>query len=257
MSKQHTIYGYHALNALFHTQPQLISQIFLQSGRQDERSQRISQLSQQHRISLKHISRNEIEKLLDQSIKGHQGMIAVCSNLPSYTEGDLVGIMGSADGPLLLLVLDSIQDPHNLGACLRTANAMGVQAVIAPRDRAVGITATVHKVSAGASFSTPYVQVTNLARTLKMLQEQGVWIVGTEADAPSHLSEIDMKGNIAIVMGSEGSGMRRLTKQHCDYLARIDMLGSVESINISVATGIVLYEVARQRSGGPGGGNNS
>ena len=166
---------------------------------------------------------------------------------PPQTEDDLEELVLAAGRDVLLLVLDGVQDPHNLGACLRCADAAGVSAVIAPKDRAAGLTPVVRKVAAGAAETVPFVQVTNLARTLKRLKELGVWIVGTEGEAGKDLYEADLKGPLAIVMGAEGAGMRRLTREGCDFSVRLPMRGVVESLNVSVATGIVLYEALRQR----------
>ncbi len=158
------------------------------------------------------------------------------------------GILKKVEGPLLLLVLDGVQDPHNLGACLRTADAAGVHAVIAPKDRSVGLTPVACKVASGAAERLPFIQVTNLARTLKMLADRfGVWIIGAAGEAQQSLYEIDLKTPTVLVMGGEEKGMRRLTREHCDQLVSLPMSGTVESLNVSVATGVALYEVVRQR----------
>ena len=168
----------------------------------------------------------------------------------SRGEPDLDALLDDLVGPPFLLILDEIQDPHNLGACLRTADAAGIQAVIAPRDNAVGLTPTVAKVASGAAETVPYVQVTNLARTLDSLKARGIWLVGLAGEAEADLYGIDLQGPIALVLGGEGRGLRRLTRERCDYLARLPMLGTVESLNVSVATGICLYEALRQRRKG-------
>jgi 23S rRNA (guanosine2251-2'-O)-methyltransferase len=149
--------------------------------------------------------------------------------------------------PVLLLILDGVEDPHNLGACLRVADAMGVHAVIAPKDRAVGLNATVRKVACGAAETVPFITVTNLARTLRELKEKGVFVIGTSAEANSELPQAQLQGPLAIVLGAEGTGLRRLTEENCDSLIKIPMLGTVESLNVSVASGICLYEIRRQR----------
>jgi 23S rRNA (guanosine2251-2'-O)-methyltransferase len=159
-------------------------------------------------------------------------------------------VLDTLTGPALLLILDGVQDPHNLGACLRVADAAGAQAVIAPKDRAVGLTATVVKVASGAADSVPYVVVTNLARTIRELQERNIWTVGADAEAEQDLYAVDQRNAIAWVLGAEGSGLRRLTRETCDQLARIPMLGTVESLNVSVAAGICLFEAMRQRGAG-------
>ena len=177
----------------------------------------------------------------------HQGVVAMCSHLPIYNEADIEGIIGAVAKPRLVLVLDGIQDPHNLGACLRVANALGVCAVIAPKNNSVGLTSTAIKVSTGAAFATPFIQVTNLVRSISKLQELGIWFVGGSADATIEFKDVDMQDDIGIVMGAEGAGLRALTQKTCDFLAKIPMLGTVDSLNVSVATGIALYEVHRQR----------
>lgn len=169
------------------------------------------------------------------------------ASLPRLDEEGLVGRVAEAGRDAFLLVLDGVQDPHNLGACLRTANAAGVMAVVAPKDRAVAVTETVRRVASGAAEHTPFVQVTNLARFLKRLQEAGVWLVGTADEADRTLQDTDLTGPLGIVMGAEGKGIRRLTAEHCDFLVRIPMLGQVECLNVSVATGVCLFEAVRQR----------
>lgn len=173
--------------------------------------------------------------------------------LPALDEGDLARILAEQAEPLLL-VLDCIQDPHNLGAILRTADGAGVAAVIAPKDKSVGLTETVRRVSVGAADHVPFVQVTNLARTLRGLQQAGVWLVGTADGAAQSLYQTDLRGGIAIVMGAEGKGLRRLTEELCDFLIYLPMAGRVECLNVSVATGICLYEAVRQRAADAGGG---
>jgi 23S rRNA (guanosine2251-2'-O)-methyltransferase len=179
----------------------------------------------------------------------HQGVVAQVAMTRNLGEGDLDELLGSLHQPLLL-ILDGVQDPHNLGACLRSAEAAGVDAVIVPRDRAVGITPVVRKIASGAADRVPLIRVTNLARTMKSLQEAGVWIVGLAGEAEKSLYEMDLTGPTAIAMGGEGEGLRRLSREHCDFLAKIPMRGQVESLNVSVATGVVLFEALRQRSAG-------
>jgi 23S rRNA (guanosine2251-2'-O)-methyltransferase len=162
-------------------------------------------------------------------------------------EGDLLDLVEGLGRPAFLLILDGVTDPHNLGACLRTADAAGVDCVVAPRDRAVGLTPVVRKVAAGAAETIPFAQVTNLARTLESLKQAGVWVVGTAGEATDELYTVDLTGPLAVVMGAEGDGMRRLTRETCDRLVRLPMAGGVESLNVSVATGVVLYEAVRQR----------
>ncbi|MBS0225831.1 MAG: 23S rRNA (guanosine(2251)-2'-O)-methyltransferase RlmB [Proteobacteria bacterium] len=177
----------------------------------------------------------------------HQGVIARYAAAKTYDEHDLKEIVEAADGRVLILVLDEVQDPHNLGACLRSAAAAGAHAVVIPRDKAASITATVRKTSAGAADRLPVVRVTNLARCLKSLQQQGVWIYGLAGETETSLYSIDLRGNVALVLGAEGDGLRRLTREHCDQLVRIPMPGAMESLNVSVAAGISLFEAVRQR----------
>ena len=188
---------------------------------------------------------NDLDRMAGGGV--HQGVVAEVTDVAVPGEGELDDIVRAAGPAVLLLVLDGIQDPHNLGACLRTADAAGVHAVIAPRDRAAGLTAVARKVAAGAAESVPFIQVTNLARTLAHLKQLGVWIVGTAGQAELDLYQADLKGPLALVMGSEGAGLRRLTREACDFTVRLPMRGVVESLNVSVATGVVLYEVVRQR----------
>ena len=178
----------------------------------------------------------------------HQGAVARYRAPPPRSESELTALVEAAGRDALLLVLDGVTDPHNLGACLRSADAAGVTAVISPKDKAVGITPTVRTASAGAADRVPFFAVTNLARTLKSLKEQGVWLVGLAGDTSDDFYRVDLNGPVALVMGSEGEGMRRLTREACDFVARIPMRGSVESLNVSVATGVALFEVLRQRS---------
>jgi 23S rRNA (guanosine2251-2'-O)-methyltransferase len=189
--------------------------------------------------------------MLARAVPGlkHQGVVAQLAVAANLGEGDLDELLGRVEQPLLL-VLDGVQDPHNLGACLRSADAAGVDAVIVPRDRAVGITPVVRKAAAGAAERVPLIRVTNLARTLKSLKDAGVWIVGLAGDAEKSLYEMQLTGPIAIAMGGEGDGLRRLSREHCDFLAKIPMRGAVESLNVSVATGVALFEARRQRDKG-------
>jgi 23S rRNA (guanosine2251-2'-O)-methyltransferase len=178
----------------------------------------------------------------------HQGVVARCGAVAcARNENDLSGILGSAGGPPLLLVLDGVQDPHNLGACLRCADAAGVDGVIVPADRAVGLTATVRKVACGAAETIPFMRVTNLARCLRSIRERGLAIVGAAGEARETFHDVDFSGPVAIVLGAEHKGLRRLTRESCDCLARIPMLGRVESLNVAVAAGIFLFEAVRQR----------
>lgn len=238
-------YGLHAVRALLERQPERVRKLWLQAGRDDARLAQVRTLAQEHGIRVGTRPAVELDRLAGQGV--HQGCVAEIGPAPQQGEGDLDDIVRDAGDRTLLLVLDGVQDPHNLGACLRTADAAGAQAVIAPRDRAAGLTAAARKVAAGAAETVPFVQVTNLARTLRRLKELGVWIVGTAGVAEQDLYRTDLKGPLAIVVGAEGSGLRRLTREACDFTVKLPMHGTVESLNVAVATGIVLYEALRQR----------
>jgi len=246
MSDSEYIYGYHSVKALIESQSESIEQLFLQKGREDERLQTIAKQAEDAGVAVVRLSKHELDEKLGKGAL-HQGVVAACRGMEGFNESALPSLISDLSTPVLLLILDGVQDPHNLGACLRSANAFGVNAVIAPKDRAVGLTPVVKKVASGAASVTPFIQVTNLSRTMKWLKDEGVWLVGTGDNNDSDLSAIDLTGNIAIVMGAEGQGMRRLTRDNCDYLARIPTQGTVESLNVSVATGVSLYEVNRQR----------
>ncbi len=241
------VYGIHAVTALLKQQPECIDYLVLLSERQDTALMACEALGKKNNLKIERSTRAEMDALLKERV-AHQGMVAVCKGWPEYSEeSDLEGILTHAEQPRLILILDGIQDPHNLGACLRVANAMGVCCVIAPKDKSARMSGTVAKVSCGAVFTTPFIPVTNLARVMSMLKEAGIWLLGASADAKRELRAVDLKGDIAVVMGAEGTGLRRLTEEKCDFLAKISMAGSVGSLNVSVATGICLYEVHRQR----------
>ncbi len=243
MTKKQTIHGFHAIEATLHNSPQNISKILLSTTREDQRAGPIIKLAQSHHVLIERLPRKKLDEICKH--KDHQGIVAFCHAAMEFSEQDLDAILAKKN--CLILILDGVQDPHNLGACLRSANAFGVDCVIAPKDKAVGITPVVRKVASGAVGITPFIQVTNLARTMRAIQDAGVWIVGASDQELQVISEIDLSGPIAMVMGSEGQGMRKLTAKHCDFLARVPMLGTVGSLNVSVATGVCLYEAIRQR----------
>lgn len=246
MKPSELIYGYHPVKTVLQTRPQDVLQLFVQGERQDQRLRDLIALAESADVRYELLSKAQLEKKLGDV--NHQGVAVNCRALSALTEADLMQLIEQVNTPVLLLILDGVQDPHNLGACLRSANAMGVHAVIAPKDRAASITDVVRKVACGAAEQTPFIAVTNLHRLLKQIKEAGVWLVGLDEDGTEQLAQVDMKGKIGIVMGSEGDGLRRLTKEACDYVAKIPMMGVVESLNVSVATGIALYEVQKQRS---------
>ena len=240
------VYGLHAAKALLKFQSGIVLRVLFQEGRDDVAVQDCLKSAKKAGILIEKSTRKDIDRLVGEQTV-HQGIVLECKALPTYNEADIEKIISAVAEPRLVLILDGVQDPHNLGACLRVADALGACCVMAPKDRSVGLNATAIKVSCGAAFSTPFVQVTNLARAMRKLQDLGLWLVGTSLNTDKMLKDIDMRGNIGIVMGAEGSGLRELTEKSCDFLAKIPMLGSVESLNVSVATGIVLYEVCRQR----------
>ncbi len=244
MSQLEKIYGLHAVEALLRHHPKRVKQVWLAEGRGDPRVQVLIELAAQARVSVGQCERRE----MDAWVEGvHQGVVADVSPSQVWGEAMLEELLDRADGPPLLLVLDGVTDPHNLGACLRTADAAGALALIVPKDKSATLNATVRKVACGAAEVIPLVAVTNLARTLEKLQQRGLWVVGTAGEAEQSLYDQDLTGPIVLIMGAEGRGMRRLTREHCDYLVRLPMAGSVSSLNVSVATGVCLFEALRQR----------
>lgn len=244
MSQWERIHGVHAVEALLRHHPKRVKQLWLAEGRQDPRIQVLVDLAQAARIPVTQCQRRE----LDEWVEGvHQGVVADVSPSQVWGENMLDELLERSEGPPLLLVLDGVTDPHNLGACLRTADAAGVHAVIIPKDKSATLNATVRKVACGAAEVIPLVAVTNLARTLEKLQQRGLWVVGTAGEAEQDIYAQDLSGPIVLVMGAEGKGMRRLTREHCDFLVRLPMAGSVSSLNVSVATGVCLFEALRQR----------
>src|SRR5690554_5526446 len=244
MSDLENVYGVHAVEALLRHHPKRVKQLILADGRSDPRIQILRDLADEARVQSNTISRREMDEQVDGV---HQGVLAKVSPSQIWGEQMLDELLDRLEVPPLLLVLDGVTDPHNLGACLRTADAAGVHAVIAPKDKAVGINATVQRVACGAADTVPYIMVTNLARTMRQLKERDVWLIGTDDQASGTFHEVDATRSIAWVMGAEGEGMRRLTRETCDELVRIPMQGSVESLNVSVASAVCLYESLRQR----------
>jgi 23S rRNA (guanosine2251-2'-O)-methyltransferase len=242
------IFGLHAVTTALEKRSEDIARLLVQKGRQDKRLQALLDLAAERGVSIATLPREELDALVSGR---HQGVIAEvhANEVPRYSEKQIPEILAGLASPALILVLDGVTDPHNLGACLRSADAAGVGLVIAPKDKAVGVTSVARKVACGAAETVPFVQVTNLARTLKQLQEAGIWLVGLAGEAEQLLYEIDLTGPVGIVMGAEGSGLRRLTREHCDYLAKLPMAGAVSSLNVSVATGVTLFEAVRQRAG--------
>jgi 23S rRNA (guanosine2251-2'-O)-methyltransferase len=223
-------------------------EVLLDSGRKDSEQRALLAEAEERGIPVEWLANGQLDQLLGDV--NHQGVAARLRPLPLLDEAGLANLLDSLDHPPLLLILDGVTDPHNLGACLRSADGAGVDAVVVPRDRAVGLTPVVRKVASGGAESVPLAQVTNLARIMKDLQQRGVWLVGAAGEADQELYTVDLTGPLALVLGAEGRGLRRLTREHCDHLARLPMLGSVSSLNVSVASGIFLYEALRQRQGG-------
>lgn len=245
VARNDLVFGLHAVIALLNHDPHSIQQIWVARDRHDARVRSLLETAAQRGITVLRESSLELNRLSGGA--HHQGVIARHRvNAPEKNEEDLPDILAAVQTPLLL-VLDGIQDPHNLGACLRSADAAGVDAVLVPTDRAVGLTATVRKVACGAAETVPLLRVTNLARSLRMLQSSGLWIIGADGVAEDDLYKHDFTGPVAIVLGAEQKGLRRLTRQVCDFLVRIPMHGGVESLNVSVAAGIFLFEAIRQR----------
>ncbi|MCA2015641.1 23S rRNA (guanosine(2251)-2'-O)-methyltransferase RlmB [Vibrio tritonius] len=238
------IYGIHAVKAVLERDPARFVEAYVLKGRQDDRLLPVLNELTRLGVSIQEMNR----KTLDDKAKGanHQGVIAKVKPAKALNENDLDDIIAQHEQPLLL-VLDGVTDPHNLGACLRNADAAGVAAVIVPKDKSAAMNATVSKVACGAAETVPLIRVTNLARTMRALQEQGIWFVGTAGEATHDIYQSKLTGPLAIVMGAEGDGMRRLTRETCDDLIKIPMAGSVSSLNVSVATGVCLFEAVRQR----------
>ncbi len=244
MSQLEKIYGVHTVEALLKHHPKRVKQIWLSEGRSEPRVQALLALAAENRVTVGQAERRE----LDAWVEGvHQGVVAEVSPSQVWGEAMLDELIDRSEGKPLILVLDGVTDPHNLGACLRTADAAGATAVIIPKDKSATLTGVVRKVACGAAEVMPLVAVTNLARTLEKLQQKGLWVVGTAGEAEQEIYQQDMTGPTVLVMGAEGKGMRRLTREHCDYLVKLPMAGSVSSLNVSVATGVCLFEAVRQR----------
>jgi 23S rRNA (guanosine2251-2'-O)-methyltransferase len=244
MKPLQTVYGLHAVRAMLMRHPERVTLVRIAERRDDPRARQIEELALQRGRQVERIDSQALKRLLGDV--AHQGVVAEFEPPPPWTEDDLLTAFGTAVKPLVL-VLDGVQDPHNLGACLRTADSCGALAVVVPKDRAAQLNATVRKVAAGAADTTPLVSVTNLARALKLMKEAGLWIVGADADAPKMAHEVDLSEGCALVLGAEGTGIRHLTRQNCDFLVRLPQQGAVESLNVSVAAGMLLYEAVRQR----------
>ncbi len=245
MADTRIIHGFHAVTARIRQHADSVLELYVDTARRDPRVRDLLKLAESNNVRIIQADSKRLDGLAGNV--RHQGVAAKVSATQRVQHLD--DVLDVLTEPALLLVLDGVQDPHNLGACLRSADAFGVHAVIAPKDRAVGLNATVEKVACGAAETVPYVTVTNLARTLRELKERGIWVVGADSEAESDLHSFRYSGALAWVLGAEGEGLRRLTRETCDQLVRIPMLGSVESLNVSVSTGVCLYEARRQRIG--------
>jgi 23S rRNA (guanosine2251-2'-O)-methyltransferase len=245
MSSLQTVYGVHAVRALLDRHADRVVSLRIAATREDPRVREVESLARQRGLAVQRVDPRELKKQLGDV--AHQGVVADVRPLPPWTEDDLIDALTRVTSPLIL-ALDGVQDPHNLGACLRTADACGALAVVVPKDRAAQLTPAARKVAAGAAETTPVATVTNLVRTLKLLKDANVWIAGADAEAEKLAGDADLSGSLALVLGAEGAGLRQLTRQTCDFLVRLPQLGSVESLNVSVAAGMLLYEAIRQRS---------
>lgn len=248
-TKRNWVYGLHAIGAVIERAPERLLELWIAEPRDDARIRSLRERAQAVGVQVQTAGHEALAKLVGDV--AHQGAVAAVRPLKPWDEHDLSAALSEIHDPLLL-VLDGVTDPHNLGACLRTADAAGAQAVIIPKDRAATVDGVVRKVAAGAAEFVPVASVTNLARTLGMLKERDIWVVGTDGNAAQTLYAADLRRPLALVLGAEGSGMRRLTRERCDFLVRIPMAGQVESLNVSVAAGVALFEARRQRTSAPG-----
>ncbi len=239
------IYGIHAVDSLLRQNPQQVQRLWLQSGREDKRIASLLTLAANQGVAVERCPKAE----LDGKVSGrHQGVIAeVIAETRQWDEKALFDLVDELDHPALILVLDGVADPHNLGACLRSADAAGVDAVLVPKDKSADLTPTVRKVACGAAETVPFIRVTNLARTLAGLKERGIWLYGAAGEPEKSIYDNDLRGPCALIMGAEGAGLRRLTRESCDFLVKLPMAGDVSSLNVSVATGVCLFEIVRQR----------
>jgi 23S rRNA (guanosine2251-2'-O)-methyltransferase len=240
------VFGLHAVESLLRRDPSRVSVLLALDSRDDARMRAVLELAAQANVPVRRVARTE----LDERVPGvsHQGVLAETGTTPGVGEKDLPAFLDTLEGPPFILILDNVQDPHNLGACLRSADAAGVDLVIIPRDKSAPLSGAARKVACGAADTLPLVRVTNLARVMKLLRDRGVWIYGAAGEAEKTLYQTDLKGPLALVLGGEGRGLRRLTRDNCDGLAAIPLAGHVGSLNVSVATGICLFEALRQRS---------
>ncbi len=244
MAETRLIHGFHAVIAKLRHAPEDVKEIYIAEGRQDARVRDVLKSAEFHKVRIMPMDAARLDGMAGGA--RHQGVLAKVDARQRHI--DLDDVLDGLTEPALILVLDGVTDPHNLGACLRVADGAGAHAVVAPKDKAVGLNATAIKVASGAADTVPYITVTNLARSLREMQERNIWVIGAAGEAEKDIYGIDQRGSVAWVLGAEGSGLRRLTRDTCDELARIPMYGSVESLNVSVASGICLFEARRQRT---------
>jgi 23S rRNA (guanosine2251-2'-O)-methyltransferase len=246
VSSDHFIAGVHSVRTALKHGGDSVTGVWVETRRKDRRIKEIVSLAREIGVDVTHVGKDELDRMVPGA--NHQGVVANAKAPAALDERALKSLLETLQEPAFLLILDGVQDPHNLGACLRSADAAGVHAVVAPKDRSVGLTPTACKVASGAAETIPFIQVTNLSRILKWLRdEQGIWVIGTAGEAEQSLFEARLTGPLAIIMGGEESGLRRLTRENCDQLVKLPMTGSVESLNVSVAAGVCLYEALRQR----------
>jgi 23S rRNA (guanosine2251-2'-O)-methyltransferase len=245
-SKRNFVYGLHAVNAVLERAPERLLELWVAQPRDDARIHELRDRAQNVGVRVQLVGGEALAKLVGEV--AHHGAVAAVRPLKPWDEHDLMEGLSQISGDPLILILDGVTDPHNLGACLRTADAAGAHAVLIPKDRSATVDGVVRKVAAGAAEFVPVASVTNLARAIDGLKERGIWVVGTDAEAPQTLYGADLRRPLGMVLGAEGAGMRRLTRERCDFLVRIPMAGQVESLNVSVAAGVALFEARRQRA---------
>lgn len=238
------VYGFHAVEAMLERHPRRVKQLYIQAGREDQRASSALDAAARAKVPVATVSKSELQALIDGN---HQGVAIQCSPAPVRNENDIEDYLAGLTDSALVLVLDGVTDPHNLGACIRSAEAAGAHALVIPKDKSAGLNATVRKVACGAAELLPIFRVTNLARSLRQLKQMGLWVSGLAGDAENTLYELDLTGPTVLVMGAEGKGLRQLSRKECDHLAKIPMIGRVESLNVSVSAGIALFEAGRQR----------
>ncbi|MEE9287216.1 MAG: 23S rRNA (guanosine(2251)-2'-O)-methyltransferase RlmB [Gammaproteobacteria bacterium] len=239
------IYGVHTVGHALRKSPENALELWVQQGDRASEVRELVRFAEIHRLPVHRVPRKTLDRLANQA--RHQGVVLRCRRARALGDAELVTLLDRLSEQPLLLVLDGVQDPQNLGACLRVADAAGVDGVVIRRDRAAGLTATVRKVASGAADSVPLLQVSNLARAIRQMQDAGLWLVGAEPDAKESLYEVDLTVPLVLVLGAEDKGLRRLTRERCDHLVHLPMLGSVESLNVAVASGVCLFEALRQR----------